>query len=164
MLFLSKVFKDGDLLCKEDLLIGANGKAFGVNIMQGDDMKESKIDSALDGVALNQLVWKSESCKKIAVRICQKACACADAFFPDEISHEGIADADANVVGSMFRYLASKKYGKIIARTGSFRRSKAEGAHGRTVFAYVLTSRALAESLVKRHDSACANPQQEMKL
>lgn len=123
-----------------------------------------KIDSQLDGVVINQLVWKSDACKKIAVRICQKACSCVDAFYPDEVSHEGIVDADANAIGSMFRYLAGKKTGRIIARTGSFRRSKADGAHGRTVFAYVLSSRALAESLVRRNGESVQNPQTEMQL
>jgi hypothetical protein len=58
--------------------------------------------------------------------------------------------------------LASKKYGKIITRTGSFRRSEAAGAHGRTVFAYVLTSRTLAESLIRRYGESVQNPQTEL--
>ena len=125
-------------------------------------MNANQIDSQLDGVVISQLIWKSDACKKIAVRICQTACSCADSFFPEDIRHDDLAAEDVNCIGSVFRYLAGKKAGKIISRTGTFRRSKADGAHGRTVFAYVLTSRALAESLVKRYGASVQNPQTEL--
>lgn len=121
-------------------------------------------ESKLDEIAVSQLMWKNPVCQKLAVRICQTACSCDGVFYPDSIRHDDIADADVNVIGTMFRTLAGRKCGKIIARTGSFRKSTAKGANSRTIFAYVLTSRALAESLVRRYGASVQNPQTEMQL
>ena len=123
---------------------------------------ENKVDSELDAVALKQLVWKSPSCARIAVRICNRALS-NPVFFPDEIDNEDIPTADMNCIGSMFRFLAGKK-SNIIQRTETFKRSEAKGRRGSTVFGYSLRSRALAEALVRRLGAQAESPQKEFAL
>ena len=122
----------------------------------------AKTDAHLDDVVVRQLVWKSASCARIAVRICNRALA-NPIFFPDEVEHGDIPEADVNVVGSMFRTLAGKRLA-IIERTTTFKRSEAKGRRGSTVFAYSLKCRAKALALVRRLGGQAADPQQELAI
>jgi hypothetical protein len=118
-------------------------------------------DEALDKILISQLIWKNPSCVKIGVRICQKALS-AELFYPEDIPHGDLPADDVNCVGSLFRYLASKRAGEIIKRTATFKRSdreKAPKANSRTVFAYELVKRGLAEALVRRLGAIPENSQ-----
>jgi hypothetical protein len=109
-------------------------------------------DEALDDILVRQLIWKNPSCVKIGIRICQKALS-GELFYPEDVNHSDLPIDDVNVVGSIFRFLASKRAGQIIKRSDTFKRSdreKAPKANGRTVFAYELVKRGLAESLIRR--------------
>lgn len=107
------------------------------------------VDATLDEVALRQLVWKPGPMRDTAIAICKSALAdMSFAFWPDEVLLPELQAADRNCIGSAFRLLT--KAG-IIERLGSFRRSKAKGANGRTVFAYQLVSRAKAETFLRRN-------------
>ena len=134
--------------------------------MTEQGMAAKATDAALDDVLVNQLIWKNPSCAKVGVRILSRALAAGE-FYPDEIDHADLPAADRNCVGSLFRFLASKRAGGIIRRTATFRRAdreKAPAANGRTIFAYTLERRGLAAALVRRLGGRAEDPQQELTL
>ena len=121
---------------------------------------KAKTDAHLDDVVIKQLVWGSTSCARIAARICNRALA-NPIFYPDEVDHSDIPEADVNIVGSIFRTLAGKRLA-IIERSTTFKRSEAPGRRGSTVFAYSLKCRAKALALVKRLGAQADDPQKEL--
>lgn len=122
----------------------------------------AKTDAELDLVSIKQLTWKSASCARIAVRICNRALA-NPIFYPDEIDHDDLPEDDRNCVGSVFRTLSGRRLG-IIERGTTFKRSESDGRRGSTVFAYSLKSRGLATALVKRLGAQAEEPQKDLLL
>lgn len=121
-------------------------------------------NAKLDEILISQLIWKNPSCRKIGVRICQKALT-AEHFYPEDVRHDDLPSDDVNCVGSLFRFLASKRAGQIIRRTSTFKcsdREKAPKANSRTVFAYTLEKRGLAIALVKRLGGQAETSQPEL--
>lgn len=108
------------------------------------------IDTKLDDIALNQFIWKNKklltSCLLIAHKALEK-----NFFWPDELVFDFLlTEEDRNVIGSAWR-MCSKSLG-IIEKTGHFRRSKAEGVNGRTIFEYQLIDQGVARAFVRRYD------------
>ena len=112
----------------------------------------------LEVVKDRQLAFKSEAMRVLACKILQRALV-SDRVWPDEIDHSDIADEDKNCIGSPFRRLMNIG---ILGHGSDFRRSRADGARGRTVFVYHLLDRRLAEVFLKRNGVAIAPKQMEM--
>ena len=125
--------------------------------------ENDQMDKHLSEVLNHMLLWKNSSCARIVVRICNRALA-NEIFYPDEVDHSDIPDADINAVGALFKYLKGKKAGAIITRTATFKRSEAGGRRGSTVFAYTLNHRGMAEALVRRLGARADSPQKEFAL
>jgi hypothetical protein len=106
-------------------------------------------DEHLNEVALAQLTWKPSVIRNVACDIVTAAVALHPLHvWPDKVNLAGVADSDKNCVGSAWRLLAKAK---VIEHTTSFRRSEADGARGRTVFAYRLTSLTRAQTFLERN-------------
>ncbi len=110
------------------------------------------VDEKLDEIALKQWAWKNQklltACLLIAEKAVQKV-----VFWPDDIGFDFLlSDDDRNVIGSAWRQCA-RNLG-IIEKTGSFRRSKGDGANGRTIFQYRLLNKGVAMAFLNRYDKA----------
>lgn len=114
----------------------------------------------LDDVALKQLLWKQPETAAIASRILNRALVGYAEFYVDEIALEDIRSCDKNAIGTCFRLLANQG---MIAQTGRFRKSRAENAHGRTIFGYTLLRSDLARALLQRM-SGIAHPNRQTEL
>ena len=115
----------------------------------------SKVASdPLDKHTINMMTWKATTSRAVACAIVRHMMTCQDVLWPDEINFNevpGYNTDDANCVGLAYRNLARQG---IIRHGSSFRRSTAENARGRTIFPYLLESRARAELFLKRNGAA----------
>jgi hypothetical protein len=99
-----------------------------------------------------QFAFKSDAVKRYACRVAELA-ADHGFFWPDEVDVELVSEEDRNCVGGVYRWLVNSG---ILVRTAEFRRSKAEGAKGRTIFKYGLVNEALARTFLRRNQPAPA--------
>jgi len=114
-------------------------------------MNRSQIDHHLEQVKDRQIAFKNPAIRGVAVRVIKTAIGSPESFFPDQVEHTDLADADRNTIGSAFRLLVNAG---LIARADSYRRSTASGAKGRTIFGYLLINRSLAETFLSRNGAA----------
>src|ERR1035438_9080742 len=128
------------------------------------------IDAHLDQVTLRQLTWKASSFRNAAIRIVNKALEIGTVeFYPDDVSMGGIktsleattAQMDANCIGTAYRLLMNNG---IIKRTGNYRRSKARGRRGATVFGLMLDSTAKAKTFLLRNGVTNPPPEPQKEL
>lgn len=118
---------------------------------------------SLDEVAVAQYVWKTDTMKTVAVRICLAAIRCTS-FYPDQVDLDGVPEADCNCVGTVYRVL---RLLGVISKTGRFRCSASGASKHRTVFEWSLTSFRRAQRLLERNDVPLTEglpTQEEMKL
>jgi hypothetical protein len=99
-----------------------------------------------------QFAFKSEAVKRYACRVAEIA-ADHGAVWPDEVDVELVNEEDRNCVGGVYRWL---KNAGILVHTTEFRRSKADGAKGRTIFKYLLANESLARTFLRRNQPAPA--------
>jgi len=112
-------------------------------------MKGQTIDQVLDDVALAQFFWKPGPITTAAVEIV-KAIMVKPFFvvWPDEVNLENI-DADSrSCIGSAYRILGRRG---IIAATGEWKRSQAEGRHGGKIFQYRIRNVHFAQEFLRRN-------------
>lgn len=122
-------------------------------------MNTQQIDRHLEQVKDRQIAFKNPAIRGVAVRVVETAIASPHSFWPDQVEHDDLADADRNTIGSAFRLLVNAG---LITRANAYRRSTAAGAKGRTIFGYSLTSRTLAETFLRRNGSSRKQSQLEL--
>lgn len=84
-----------------------------------------------------------------------------DTFWPDDQQLHNVPTDSRNAIGNAFKVL--QKAG-IIEKTGAWRNSQKPEQKGRIVWGWRLKSRALAETLLKRHNETPWSGQQEFAL
>jgi predicted transcriptional regulator len=112
-------------------------------------MNKTESTKHLERVKDLHVAFKSRATMSVTFKIA-KAALESSPFYPDSVHHEDIDTRDKNTVGSAYRMLANIG---LIQRTSHFRRSKADGAKGRTIFAYELVNRALAIKFLQVNDT-----------
>jgi hypothetical protein len=116
--------------------------------MTTETLTPPQIDAVLDKVTKNQLKWKSEICRRVAIKI-------VESFLPDriqwldDIDMGPVPEDGRNIIGCTFRMLA--KYGIIKRMEGAedHRRSKMKSRRGGIVFKYRLTDPDAAVAFLK---------------
>lgn len=111
-------------------------------------MITDSVDIHLTETLVKQMTWKSQVCQQVGVAIVTEMLISPGDVFPDEVDLEFVTDSDCNVIGTVWKNLAKQG---IVKRGARFRRSKR--ARGRTIFAYRLASKILAETFLRRNNA-----------
>lgn len=111
-------------------------------------MITDSVDIHLTETLVKQMTWKSQVCQQVSVAIVTVMLTSPGDVFPDEVDLEFVTDSDCNVIGTVWKNLAKQG---IVKRGTRFRRSKR--ARGRTIFAYRLVSKILAETFLRRNNA-----------
>lgn len=113
-----------------------------------------------DGLAL-QIAFKPNDLRAAIVGVVDAALNANHELWPDEQQLHNVPADSRNAIGNAFKVL--QKSG-IIEKTGAWRNSQKPEQKGRIVWGWRLKSRALAETLLKRHNETPWSGQMEMAL
>lgn len=118
--------------------------------MSTETQNPAQIDQQLDAATLQQLSFKDDTCRRIAIRT-------VESFLPDriqwgdEIDLGDVDPADKNVIGCTWRRLAKLGIIKRMEGADDHRRSKVKSRKGGVVWKYRLGNAKLAETFLKRN-------------
>ena len=126
------------------------------------DHPMSETNGHLEHVKDCQIAFKTPVLLAYAVQVVKVAAAFGQVW-PDDIDTAHIQKKDRNCIGTVFIIL--KNVG-ILTHSRDFRKSKAAGRKGSTIFKYALASQSLATAFLKRHtpEGSFIPGQQELPL
>jgi len=116
-------------------------------------------DNALNEATIKVLTWKPSVVRNVARCIVERVVCEPFGVWPDELVLDFVSDADVNSIGIAWRLLTRAG---VIRHTANFRRSTAEGARGRTIFLYQLSSMARAQTFLQRNGFVELDPQGQL--
>jgi hypothetical protein len=114
-------------------------------------------EAHLNDVAIKQLTWKPSTFRNVAREIVERVLVEPHTLWPDALQHDGLTDSDKHCVGTAYRLLMRAG---IIAQTGSYRRSTAEGRAGGSIFQYRLADTHKARLFLERNPKCLLQWQQ----
>ncbi len=113
-----------------------------------------------DAISL-QLAFKPNDLRAAIVGVVDAALQSDRELWPDEQQLHNVPADSRNAIGNAFKVLQQSG---IIEKTGAWRNSQKPEQKGRIVWGWRLKSRALAETLLERHNETPWSGQQELAL
>ena len=118
--------------------------------MSAETITPAEIDAGLDWGTIKQLIWKNDTCKRVAVLIVESFLK-DKIQWSDDVNVQGLDDKDKNIIGLTWRRLAKLGILKRMEGAEDHRRSKVKSRKGGIVWKYRLVNPALANAFLKRN-------------
>ena len=125
-------------------------------------MNTLEIDNHLQGIALDQLLFKPSQMRSVMIAVVEQLLAGVE--WMDEIKMTGLGEADSHCIGGAMKTLAGRGIIKRMEGANDHRRSKSDARRGGLAWRYTIPNPQLARTFLKRNNSQPSPPAGQMDL